>query len=547
VQDYDSIKTEESSGEVLHQIRSAMQEGRLDDAKRLERENLVANHVISTIANSVFDGLLMDHNYLTAIQLGRQYELGADKINDTIIMEFRQLIHKGQVDDAINWGLKHHLPDYEISRAAVKGVEIFLLNGDVSNAVEMKSKYSITNEQLGNMWQKGYDEMFEKGQFYEAALLSREFGSSERKTLLTATKALREAIRSKNWNKIITIDDTFRIFNDESFNLIGDEDAKNVVEVIQGYIRTCLAENRINEMVDVIDGCRILYGFYTNHHMKGLVSFVLKQAIEAHGILLEQNRFKEAQQLRDRMGLLEERVPSEMRKQVMDQALEFHNALLKEKEIDQAKTVKEEYQLLGMYAPSETINKVHTAALECVSQCLRKGEFKKTEYLIDEYNLPTKDVQDQASDDAMQLLDDEKYDTAFNILMEFKISPTDDEMQEKGMKAFEKSMEKGYYELAADIGHVFELKTPKVKEAAKIVWERCMESGDYTKAKMIRRKHRLNKKITRNLATKAYYENMNSNAVDVARKIREEYNISIGFFSWLTELIKTILRLFFKS
>ena len=126
-------------------------------------------------------------------------------------------------------------------------------------------------------------------------------------------------------------------------------------------------------------------------------------------------------------------------------------------------------------------------------------------------------------------------------MRKFKIPPDDPELRDSAEKAFEKCMQSGYYETAADLGYIFELRNEKVREAARIVWEECMKKEEFTKARSIKKKHKLQKKMTKKIAEDMYQSCLEKNKLDVARKIRDDYNISIGFFSWLIEFIKKIL------
>ena len=202
---------------------------------------------------------------------------------------------------------------------------------------------------------------------------------------------------------------------------------------------------------------------------------------------------------------------------------------------------------MGVYASSELIDSAQKAAMEYVSTCIRKGEFKKADFIIEDYNIPAPEIKERAGEDLKYLLASEKFETAFEILLKFKISVEDEELREIAAKSFEKCMDKGYYEIAADLGHVFEIKNPNVKKAAKIIWERFMDAEDYAKARMVKRKHRLLRKDTQDFAKKAYDLNMEKNKLDVAKKIRDEYAVSVGIIEWLIELIKSILRFFFKT
>lgn len=388
---------------------------------------------------------------------------------------------------------------------------------------------------------------FDKGNYFDAALLCKEFGSSERKTLLTASKAFKDSVHRGAFKDIVKVEDEFHFFASYSFDLIGEEDAKSVVEEFIKFLESCKKNNDGKTLVEVVDGTRVLYNIHSNHFLKGLVRSTYKMSVEIHGILMKNNNYDDALLIKEKLGLFEEKVPTEMRRQVMEQALELHNRVLKDGDFDTAKKVKDQYQLMGMYAPTELIDSIQKATIEYVSACIRKGEFKKADFVIEDYNVPSEEVAERAGEDLKYLLASEKFDLAFDTLLKFKISNQDEELRDIAAKAFEKCMDKGYFEIAADLGHVFELKNPNVRKAAKLVWERLMENEDYKKAKTIKKKHRLTRKDTQDIAKRSYDVNMEKNKIEVARNIRDDYGVNVGFVEWLIEFIKSIIRSFFKS
>ncbi|MCP4726023.1 MAG: hypothetical protein GY863_13355, partial [bacterium] len=144
-------------GKAASSFREHLMTGKLDEAKVIEREQALPPQAIASIINSVFDTLIMqDEKYLEAIELGKRYELPKDRINDVIYLEFRKLINDGDVDKAIQWAMQNSLPDYEISRAALRGIENAITNQKIEMAIQIKNDYSITEEQIGNTWQIGY-------------------------------------------------------------------------------------------------------------------------------------------------------------------------------------------------------------------------------------------------------------------------------------------------------------------------------------------------------------------------------------------------------
>lgn len=534
---------EKATGDVLVAIRTKMIEGNLDDAKRIERESLVPPNIILTIANSVFDSLTLEREFLRSIELARKYELPHNRINEAILQQYRSLQAQNEFDKALDWAFKNGIPEHEINRAAIKWIEYLILQGNLANAVKIKTQFHISHEQIGNMWQQGYDKAFEQGRFFDAALLSREFGSSERKTILTAGKAFKKAIIEDDKETIIAIDHEFRFFNEELFPLLGDEESKSVIEAFQNYLRANFQKGESKKILEIIEGVRVLYFTYINHHLKGLVSFIYKEGTVAHGILLDMDRYDDAKQLRDDLALFEEKVPADLRRKLIEQTMQYHNKILQSGNMETAKKIKDDYQLLGLYTPAEILNQIQDMAGNYFAECVKKGEFKKATFILEEYNLQQEEVLEMITDSLKSLLEEEKFTIAFDVLLKYKIKTNDEEIRETVLKSFDKCMDRGYYEIAADLGYVFELNIPRIKEAARIVWERLMEAEDYQKARAVKRKHKLTRKDTQKIAEQAYYGNIERNKTDIARKLRDDYNINIGFTAWLVELIKTILRL----
>ena len=536
----------ESNEELLVTIRNELINGNFDEAIRLEGEHLISSHIMTSIANSVFDGFIRDKKFALAVSIGRKFSLSPEKIKDAVLMEFHKLMGQEKYEEAIEWGLETKLPDYEITRAAVKWMEVAIMEVDVKKALELRSDYSITQDQIGNIWQKGYDKAVEEEKYFDAALLSREFGASERKTLLTASKALKNSISKKAFSEIISVEKEFRFFHDSSFSLLGDDEAKSVVEAFLEFLDICLKNNDGKILVEVIDGIRILYSYYTNHHLKGLVDVILKKSVDIHGNLMKNNEYSEAQTIKEQLELYEEMVPMELKRQVLAQAVEFHNRILKKGDFETAKDVKDKYQIMGIYSSPKLIDSIQKAAIEYLSDCIKKGRLKRANFIIEDYNIPASDVKEIANEEMKYLLESEKYDVAFDALVKFEISTDDSELKGIAVKSFERSVKNGYYEIAAELGYTFGIRNPNVKKAAKIVWERLMDAQDYAKARIIKKKHKLTRKDTLEIAQKAYDMNMVKNNVDVAKKIRDDYGIGLGFFEWLIELIKSILRFFFK-
>jgi hypothetical protein len=547
VADTPVAQKEISKSDAISAMRTALIEGQFDTAKQAERDALLAPHVVASVANSVYEHLSNERLFERAIELSGRYDLGHEKTLDAALSQFRLFVGKGDIEEALSWGLQWKLSNLEISRAALKGIEQCLMKGDIPQAVELKGRYNITIEQIGNIWMKGFDLAMKERRYFDAAMLSRDFGQSDRKTLLTASKALKDAVAKHEYDMMVKIEDEFHFFNDESFGLIGDEECKSISEVYQKFFMDRVAKRDTEHLLHFIDGSGVLYSEFNNGYLNALVQFVYKRAVEFHGVLLNDNLRDLARDLKEGLTLMDERVNIELRRRIMEQALKYHNRILLENNYDQAKAVKDEYDLLGITSPSDIITETHETARQYFSDRIRNGEIKKAQFILDEYGLPRAELTQQLVEDLRELLNQGKCKVAFEMMLEFKVPTGDSDLKEAATKAFDENVDQGYYEIAADLGHVFELKSPKVHEAAQIVWQRAMESEDYKKARLIKRKHHLGRKETVKIATTAYNANMERNKAEIARKLREEYHIQLGFMEMILEFLKSIFSFLFKE
>jgi len=83
-----SLKTEVKS-DALIELRRQMTEGNFDEARQIERDAVIPTNIVMSIVNSVFDGMLMNHQYTLAIEMGRRYNLSDDKISDPGLLRER--------------------------------------------------------------------------------------------------------------------------------------------------------------------------------------------------------------------------------------------------------------------------------------------------------------------------------------------------------------------------------------------------------------------------------------------------------------------------
>ncbi|MCP4725577.1 MAG: hypothetical protein GY863_11100, partial [bacterium] len=435
--------------------------------------------------------------------------------------------------------------DYEISRAALRGIENAITNQKIEMAIQIKNDYSITEEQIGNTWQIGYETAIQNGSFYDAALLSREFGVSERKTIITAAKAYRKALKAADFESLGQVEREFRIFNDSHFSLLSEEDGRSLIKITEDFLREKLQSDFFRDAVKMIEEFGILYKKITNHTLRDLVHFVYTQAIQIHNMLFDHKRYDDAVWFKSELNLQEENTPDKIHREIFTQAVEYHNRILKNKNFSQAVKIKEDYELLGEYSNSDSLDLIQNTVLEVIGDLIEKGETKAGNTIKKEYNIPQEEVEQIAKKVVVDALKRGDHDQALDIVTKFNMDVKDFDIQAASKESFDQSYQSGYFETAADIGYIFELDLPDVKEAAATIWRDLMLRQEYRKALAIKKKHKLAKKHTEKIAKQEYDRLLGADDVENAQKIRDSYKVNVSFFSWLIEFFKKMLSIFF--
>ncbi|MFC1553507.1 hypothetical protein ACFL7D_02625 [candidate division KSB1 bacterium] len=534
-------------GQAIQTFRNELLEGNFDGARVIEREQMIPPQAVQSVVHSTFETFITESKFIKAIEIGKKYEMSKDKIADVIYMEFRDKIARGNFDKAIEWALVYSLPDYEITRAAIKAIEAAILNKDIKLAVEIKQKYNITEEQIGNIWQKGYDDAFKEGKFFEAALLSREFGMSERKTIITSAKAFRNAMNKNSFEGMISVETEFHLFNDAEFSLLGDEESRALIKKIEEYLKEKLRSDSFKKAVELIIGIAILFKEIKNHTLKGLLHFVYSQAIDMHQLLLHDNRYDDAIWFVRELNLLEDNTPPNILREIFNHGVAYHNKLVENGNISQAITIKQDYDLLGARSNADSIDKIQDAIIIVLGGLIAKGETNIANQIINEYSVAPDEVADVTNKAVIGLLRDREYEKSIKIVTRFKTDISNFEIRNAAKEAFEQCFEDGYFETAANLGYIFEVESPNLKEAAKVVWEDLMQRQEYKKAIVIKKKHKLTKRHTESIAKAEYDRLIQINSIDDAQILRSEYRVNVGIFAWFIEVIRKILHLIFKK
>ena len=70
-----------------------------------------------------------------------------------------------------------------------------------------------------------------------------------------------------------------------------------------------------------------------------------------------------------------------------------------------------------------------------------------------------------------------------------------------------------------------------------------MRRKEFRKAAVLKKKHKLSQRYTDTIVKEEYDSLVELGKIEEAQKLREEYRVNVGFFSWLIEFFKKLLMM----
>ncbi|HLA40888.1 MAG TPA: hypothetical protein VJ417_12880, partial [Candidatus Glassbacteria bacterium] len=116
---------------ALREFKQELVGGKMDRALSLQREASLSVTEVSSVVATSFAELVEKQDYLRALEVGRQYGVEQQKMQEVINLQYGAYFGKGEFELAAQWAAEHNLSANEVLKAGVKIFQRELLNGQV--------------------------------------------------------------------------------------------------------------------------------------------------------------------------------------------------------------------------------------------------------------------------------------------------------------------------------------------------------------------------------------------------------------------------------
>jgi len=177
---------------------------------------------------------------------------------------------------------------------------------------------------------------------------------------------------------------------------------------------------------------------------------------------------------------------------------------------------------------------------------LFKGETENAVAAVKEYRVSKEQVRTSVKKVIRECMEKKSFPPVFEILKKFPLPSDDNELVFMAENHFDDAMKAHQVELAAQIAFYFKLKKELAIKAGYRAWEKNMQYGKIDEAILLKKRHRLPAQMTSALAKEAYQRFIRTNP-DMAKRIRNEFQIDLDFLEILLEILRKLITLLLSS
>ncbi|HLA40887.1 MAG TPA: hypothetical protein VJ417_12875, partial [Candidatus Glassbacteria bacterium] len=132
------------------------------------------------------------------------------------------------------------------------------------------------------------------------------------------------------------------------------------------------------------------------------------------------------------------------------------------------------------------------------------------------------------------------FEAAFQSLETFQLDPQVEPVEGEARRQFDDSVQRNLNEIAAEVGLRFRLDAEATQQAALKAWTRHMNHARYDEAGALQKRHRLPLRMLRPAAKRVYNYCLGQGYHDVAVRLRQEYQLEVGFWATLLEWLRRL-------
>ena len=522
--------------DFISNIKNELLEGHFEKALLLQNNSELQLNEINSIANTVFLEILAQKKYGRAIELAERYNLSQTMVNDAAAKGFIYLLVHHKYEEAVKWGLDYKLSSNELVKAKTKLFESLIEKKNIKGALNAVGKYNIPHDAIKNSASAAFNNAYQNKDYSTAAFLGKEFDMPRKRVLLAAVKAFEEHILKEKWNDLIELENEFNIISDSAFNEISEKDRISAINTFfENAVKKNIKIGKLKIAISILESTGIMSRKYSKVPLKELINKILIEIAHVHKILLTKGNFEDAFDIINRFELLESNAPVEVKASVIEAAQSFNEILLKKNQFEEARNLKKKYGLFDKNVLPGSFEAGLSSACNLI-----KGDLNKSSEVIKEYNIPKDRSTVIATNVVIVKLNKSQFEDVFSIINKFKVNFSDEKLQEEAQNKFLDALKNNHFEIAAELGRIFNIDAKKTKECAYKAWQRYIKSGKFDKALYFKKVYKIPPSWTENTAREVYKYNLTISRPDIAKKIRSEYYIKSNIFTIILEYIKSI-------
>ncbi len=527
--------------DFISNIKNELLEGHFEKALLLQNNSELQLNEINSIANTVFLEILAQKKYGRAIELAERYNLSQTMVNDAAAKGFIYLLVHHKYEEAVKWGLDYKLSSNELVKAKTKLFESLIEKKNIKGALNAVGKYNIPHDAIKNSASAAFNNAYQNKDYSTAAFLGKEFDMPRKRVLLAAVKAFEEHILKEKWNDLIELENEFNIISDSAFNEISEKDRISAINTFfENAVKKNIKIGKLKIAISILESTGIMSRKYSKVPLKELINKILIEIAHVHKILLTKGNFEDAFDIINRFELLESNAPVEVKASVIEAAQSFNEILLKKNQFEEARNLKKKYGLFDKNVLPGSFEAGLSSACNFLESSLISSDFNKSFEVIKEYNIPKDRSTVIATNVVIVKLNKSQFEDVFSIINKFKVNFSDEKLQEEAQNKFLDALKNNHFEIAAELGRIFNIDAKKTKECAYKAWQRYIKSGKFDKALYFKKVYKIPPSWTENTAREVYKYNLTISRPDIAKKIRSEYYIKSNIFTIILEYIKSI-------
>jgi len=533
----------EKSEKPVQYFRELLWNGSVEAALKWENEMRLNREEIMTHVYDAFESHKDMNQYKTALEIGKCFGLKPESIESILAAQWKHLINDKQYEEAAKWAFDNGLPDIELKRAAILAYEDYIKSGKTGEALDVITTYNLTKEDLLGFTITEFNNAFNRGNYYHAAMLGREFKFSEKRTNIAAINAVFKDIKEYNFKRVANIIYQFSLFTDKAFNTIPESDARKFCETITAdFIQAGLRKNNLQIIRQFATENKIFDQGYRNVILQQFVQDFYLSLVKAHNDFLRSSNQDAAQFIIKSFMLLSRPLPHNLTVMLIGESLKYHKELLKINNINDAVAFRNEYMLFSKFELENSAEEALNEAVEYVASAIEKGDFPSAKFAITEYKIPQKLVENSIFEAIFIMMEKRKYKDAINILHQFELKITSDEVKRRIETVYRGMINDNEYIFAAELAKSMKLGRKFVEDAVNRAWLEKFTARSFEPAFEIKEQYKLPKKYTYETARMAYWDFFDKNDYDTAVYIRKSYGVSISITQWLIEFFKILFK-----